>query len=138
MDSLLGGDLTIHGTVETAGDVQILGTVDGPVTARGIAIEPGGTVTGNLAAERVVVDGAAIGDVDASQVDVGSRGSIQGQIRCRSLRAAAGARIQAFCTVRIGTPSSQAAAASASSPSRRSAGARGRWFPIRSIIAKLS
>jgi cytoskeletal protein CcmA (bactofilin family) len=134
MDSLLGGDLTIRGTVETAGDVQILGTVDGPVTARGIAIEPGGTVTGNLAAERVVIDGTTIGDIDASQIDVGSNGRIEGQIRCRSLRAAAGARIQAFCKVRIGTPSAHANAAPAGAP-RRSAG---RWLPIRSIIAKLS
>ena len=138
MDSLLGGDLTIRGTVETAGDVHILGTVDGPVTARGIAIEAGGTVTGNLAAERVVIDGATVGDIDASQVDVGSNGRIEGQIRCRSLRAAAGARIHAFCTVRVGTASGQAAATAAGGAPRRAARARGRWLPIRSIIAKLS
>jgi cytoskeletal protein CcmA (bactofilin family) len=101
MDSLLSGDLTIRGVVETAGHVQILGSVDGPVSARSIAIGPNATVTGNLAAEHVVVDGATVGEIEADQVEVRSNGRVEGQIRCRSLRSAAGARVQAFCTVRV-------------------------------------
>jgi cytoskeletal protein CcmA (bactofilin family) len=100
MDSLLGADLRIHGTVETTGSVRILGSVEGPIKARYVWIGPGGIVTGSLVADRTNIEGAVVGDIYADQIRIGSNGQIRGQVRYGSLESLVGARVQAHCSPR--------------------------------------
>jgi cytoskeletal protein CcmA (bactofilin family) len=64
--SVLGKGTRVRGHVRGEGDLRVHGAVEGDVTIDGdLAIEDGGTVTGDVSAGTVTVRGALTGDVAA-------------------------------------------------------------------------
>lgn len=61
--SVLGADLRITGEITSTGSVEILGEIDGNITAQGLIIGQGGRVRGSVAAGTVEVKGALDGKV---------------------------------------------------------------------------
>lgn len=55
--SLLSADLVIRGNVETSGDIQVEGTVEGDVRAHLLTVGESAVISGEIVAEDVVVNG---------------------------------------------------------------------------------
>ncbi len=64
--SVLGADLKITGEVSTTGSVEVLGEIDGNITAQGLIIGQEGRVTGSVKADTVEVKGRFDGKVTCS------------------------------------------------------------------------
>jgi cytoskeletal protein CcmA (bactofilin family) len=66
-ESILGRGARVRGRVSGDGDLRVEGSVEGDVRVSGqLAIEEGGSVTGDVEAAVVVIGGALTGDVAAS------------------------------------------------------------------------
>ena len=63
--SLLSSDLVINGNLESAGDMQVDGTVEGDIKSKKLTISASAVVRGSIEAESVVIAGSVIGQIKA-------------------------------------------------------------------------
>ena len=92
--STIGSDFTIEGLVNSAGDVDLGGSVKGPVNVKSLIIKEKGSVIGEINAERVDVFGYVDGKVTAKKITVGPTGEIKGDLEfTESLVVEDGARL---------------------------------------------
>jgi cytoskeletal protein CcmA (bactofilin family) len=89
--SVIGSDLSIIGNLESAGEVQIDGDVQGDVHAGRIVICPQGNVTGALVANEVVVGGNVNGSIRGNSVTFQSASRIEGDVFHKTLAVEQGA-----------------------------------------------
>lgn len=92
--STIGVDFTIEGLVNSAGDVDLGGSVKGPVNVKSLIIKEKGSVIGEINAERVDVLGFVDGKVIAKKITIGATGEIKGDLEfTESLVVEDGARL---------------------------------------------
>jgi cytoskeletal protein CcmA (bactofilin family) len=92
--STIGADFTIEGLINSAGDVDLGGSVKGPVNVKALIIKEKGSVIGEINAERVDVLGFVDGKVTAKKITVGPTGEIKGDLEfTESLVVEEGARL---------------------------------------------
>jgi cytoskeletal protein CcmA (bactofilin family) len=89
--SIVGTDLTITGNLESRGEVQIEGEVQGDVHAQRIVIGERARITGALIAEEVVVRGTVQGSIRGNSVTFQSSSHIEGDVFHKSLAIEQGA-----------------------------------------------
>jgi cytoskeletal protein CcmA (bactofilin family) len=78
--STIGSDFTIEGLVNSAGDVDLGGSVKGPVNVKTLIIKEKGSVIGEINAERVDVLGFVDGKVTAKKITIGVTGEVKGDL----------------------------------------------------------
>ena len=95
-ESLIAPDIAIEGKIEGAGHVRVAGRFKGDVNVQGdLSIEPHATVTGSVRADKVVIAGELIGNIDAaSHVDLAQSGALTGDLKAGTLAVAAGSRMR--------------------------------------------
>ena len=92
--STIGADFTIEGLVNSAGDVDLGGSVKGPVNVKALIIKEKGSVIGEINAEKVDVLGFVDGKVTAKKITIGATGEIKGDLEfTESLVVEDGARL---------------------------------------------
>ena len=92
--STIGSDFTIEGLVNSAGDVDLGGSVKGPVNVKTLLIKEKGSVIGEINAEKVDVLGFVDGRVTAKRITIGATGEIKGDLEfTESLVVEDGARL---------------------------------------------
>ena len=92
--SSIGSDFTIEGLVNSAGDVDLAGSIKGPVNVKSLVIKEKGSVIGEINAELVEVLGFVDGKVTAKKIIVGATGEIKGDLEfTESLIVEDGARL---------------------------------------------
>tara|TARA_B110000444_G_C18603412_1_gene484170 strand:+ start:28 stop:480 length:453 start_codon:yes stop_codon:yes gene_type:complete len=92
--STIGADFTIEGLVNSAGEVDLGGSVKGPVNVKALIIKEKGSVIGEINAERVDVLGYVDGKVTAKRITVGATGEVKGDLEfTESLVVEDGARL---------------------------------------------
>ena len=92
--STIGSDFTIEGLVNSAGDVDLGGSVKGPVNVKSLIIKEKGSVIGEINAERVDVLGYVDGKVSAKKILIGVTGEVKGDLEfTESLVVEDGARL---------------------------------------------
>jgi cytoskeletal protein CcmA (bactofilin family) len=92
--STIGSDFTIEGLVNSAGDVDLGGSVKGPVNVKSLLIKEKGSVIGEINAEKVDVFGYVDGKVTAKKIVIGVTGEIKGDLEfTESLVVEEGARL---------------------------------------------
>jgi len=92
--STIGADFTIEGLVNSAGDVELGGSVKGPVNVKSLTIKEKGSVIGEINAEEVDVLGFVDGKVTAQKIVIGATGEIKGDLEfTESLVVEEGARL---------------------------------------------
>ncbi len=92
--SKLTGDLNVPGLVE------LLGHVDGKVSADAIMIEESGSVDGELHAANVAIKGKFEGKIFGATVTLHSSAKVSGEIRYESLSIENGAQVNSTCSVK--------------------------------------
>ena len=95
-ESLIAPDIAIEGRIEGTGHVRIAGKFKGDVDVRGdLLIEAGAKVTGSVRAEKVVIAGELIGNIEsAARVELLQTGALTGDLKAGTMTVAAGARMR--------------------------------------------
>lgn len=78
--SVLGADLRITGEVVSTGSVEVLGEIDGNITAHGLLIGQEGRVKGSVKADTVEVKGKLDGKVACESFTLRSSASVRADV----------------------------------------------------------
>jgi cytoskeletal protein CcmA (bactofilin family) len=89
--SVVGSELSIKGNLESRGEVQIDGAIEGDVQAMRIVVGEDARITGNLLAEDVVVRGAVAGSIRGRKVTLEAASHVEGDIFHKTLAVERGA-----------------------------------------------
>ncbi len=92
--SIISSDLKIVGNLESNGDVQIDGKIEGDVASKSVTIGETAEVNGTVSCERVRVCGKVSGEIRAESVVLARSARVDGDIVHKSLEIEAGASMQ--------------------------------------------
>lgn len=66
--SIISSDLSINGNLNSGGDIQVDGTVEGDIVSKKLTVSSSATVRGAIEAETVVIAGSVTGQIKARHV----------------------------------------------------------------------
>jgi cytoskeletal protein CcmA (bactofilin family) len=89
--SIISAGLTITGKLESAGDIQIDGKVEGDIRGKAVRIGDGAAVKGTVWGELVELSGTLEGKIEAETVVLARTARMTGDLAHRSLKIEAGA-----------------------------------------------
>lgn len=92
--SVLSSDLTVTGNLNTSGDIQIEGTVEGDIRAHLLTVGEGATVKGECVADDVVVNGRVVGCVRGLKVRLTASARVEGDIIHKTIAIESGAHFE--------------------------------------------
>ncbi len=92
--SVLAQDLKITGEISSAGSIEVLGEVDGTITARGLTVGPEGRVTGTVTAEVVEIKGKLDGKVASQSFTLRAAADVTADVTYSTLVIESGATIE--------------------------------------------
>jgi len=95
-ESLIAPDIAIEGKIEGAGHVRVAGRFKGDINVHGdLTIDPRANVTGSVRAEKVIIAGELVGNIDAAaHVELTQSGALTGDLKAGTLTVAAGSRMR--------------------------------------------
>ena len=95
--SLISETVSIDGTVNSSGAIDIAGLIKGPVFSKELVVKETGSVSGSIEADQVEVYGHIDGKISAENVVIGNTGVVKGDIEfSNNLRTEDGADIEGF------------------------------------------
>jgi cytoskeletal protein CcmA (bactofilin family) len=92
--SVLSADLHVKGNLQTTGDIQIEGQVEGDIRAHLLTVGEGATVKGELVADDVVINGRIVGRVRGLKVRLTSTARVEGDIIHKTIAIESGAHFE--------------------------------------------
>jgi cytoskeletal protein CcmA (bactofilin family) len=92
--SILSSDLRIVGEITSTGTIEVLGDVEGSVSAHGLIIGGEGRVTGQVSAETVEVKGKLEGRVDSQSFTLRAAAQVAADVSYTTLIIESGAQIE--------------------------------------------
>ena len=78
--SLISETVSIEGTINSSGAIDVAGLIKGPVFSKEIIIRETGSVTGSIEGDHVEIHGHLDGKVSGQDVVIGSTGTVKGDI----------------------------------------------------------
>ena len=78
--SLISETVSIEGTINSSGAIDVAGLVKGPVYSKEIIVRETGSITGTIEADHVEIHGHLDGKVCGQDVVIGSTGTVKGDI----------------------------------------------------------
>ena len=78
--SLISETVSIEGTINSSGAIDVAGLVKGPVFSKEIIIRETGSITGSIEGEHVEIHGHLDGKVSGQDIVIGSTGTVKGDI----------------------------------------------------------
>ena len=95
--SLISETVSIEGTINSSGAIDVAGLVKGPVYSKELIIRDTGSITGHIEADDVEIHGHLDGKVTAQNIVIGATGTIKGDIEFgNNLRTENGADIDGY------------------------------------------
>ncbi len=95
--SIISQDVVMRGNINSAGEIQFDGALEGDVKAGSLIIGDKASVKGEIVCETVVVRGSVEGAIRAKSVSLASTARIQGDILHSSLSVETGAHFEGNC-----------------------------------------
>ena len=92
--SILGSDLRITGEIACSGTVEIMGEIDGNITAHALIVGQEGRVSGSVKADSVEVKGRLDGKVDSQSFSMRSTANVAADVTYDTLVIESGAQIE--------------------------------------------
>ena len=92
--SVLGSDLKITGEITSTGSVEVLGEIDGNITANGLIIGQEGRIKGSINAHTVEVKGKMDGKVACESLTLRASSDVKADVTTASLVIESGASIE--------------------------------------------
>ena len=95
--SLISETMSVEGTINSSGAIDVAGLIKGPVFSKEIIIRDTGSITGSIEADVVEIHGHLDGKVSAQDIVIGSTGTVKGDIEFgTNLRTENGADIDGY------------------------------------------
>jgi cytoskeletal protein CcmA (bactofilin family) len=95
--SLISETVSIEGTINSSGAIDVAGLVKGPVFSKEIIVRETGSITGSIQADLVEIHGHLDGKVSGQEVVIGPTGTVKGDIEFgNNLRTENGADIDGY------------------------------------------
>ena len=95
--SLISETVSIEGTINSSGAIDVAGLVKGPVISKELIVRDTGSITGSIEADDVEIFGHLDGKVSAQNIVIGSTGTVKGDIEFGvNLRTENGADIDGY------------------------------------------
>ena len=95
--SLISETVSIEGTINSSGAIDVAGLIKGPVYSKELIIRDTGSITGTIEADVVEIHGHLDGKVSAQDIVVGATGTVKGDIEFgNNLRTENGADIDGY------------------------------------------
>ena len=95
--SLISETVSIDGTVNSSGAIDIAGLIKGPVFSKEVVVKETGSISGEVEADRVEIHGHLDGKISAKNVVIGTTGVVKGDIEFgENLRTEEGADIEGY------------------------------------------
>ncbi len=95
--SLISETMSIEGTINSSGAIDVAGLIKGPVYSKEIIVRDTGSITGTIEADVVEIHGHLDGKVSGQDIVIGATGTIKGDIEFgNNLRTENGADIDGY------------------------------------------
>ena len=95
--SLISETVSIEGTINSSGAIDIAGLIKGPVISKEIIVRETGSITGSIEGEHIEIHGHMDGKISGDNVIVGSTGTVKGDIEfANNLKTENGADIDGY------------------------------------------
>ena len=78
--SLISETVSIEGTINSSGAIDVAGLVKGPVYSKEIIIRETGSITGSIEGDHVEIHGHLDGKVAGQDIVIGATGTVKGDI----------------------------------------------------------
>jgi cytoskeletal protein CcmA (bactofilin family) len=78
--SLISETVSIEGTINSSGAIDVAGLVKGPVYSKEIIVRETGSITGSIESDTVEIHGHMDGKISGENVIIGSTGTVKGDI----------------------------------------------------------
>ena len=95
--SIISADIVLHGALESTGDIQLDGRVEGNVRSAGLVVDDKAVIQGDVIADDVTVRGSIRGNICARKVLLCSGARVEGDILYGTFAAEAGAQFEGYC-----------------------------------------
>ncbi len=95
--SIIGRDLRIKGTLDSDGEVQFDGQIEGNMRSASLIVGETAQVTGDIVANDVTVRGRVNGNIRARMVKLSGTAHVKGDILQKSLQVETGAVLDGRC-----------------------------------------
>jgi cytoskeletal protein CcmA (bactofilin family) len=92
--SVLSNDLRITGEISSAGVIEVMGEIDGTITAQALIVGTEGRVSGSVKAETVEVKGKLDGKVDCQSFAMRASSSVTADVTYVTVLIESGAHIE--------------------------------------------
>ena len=92
--SILSSDLIVKGNLQSSGDIQIEGQVEGDIHAHLLTVGEGAVVRGEIVADDIVVNGRVVGRVRGLKVRLTSTARVEGDIIHKTIAIESGAHFE--------------------------------------------
>jgi cytoskeletal protein CcmA (bactofilin family) len=89
--SIIGTDLSVTGNLQSKGEIQIEGQIQGDLQAARIVVGPNAKITGGIVADDVEVQGTVHGSIRGMRVTLKSNSRVEGDVFHQSLAIEQGA-----------------------------------------------
>ena len=95
--SLISETVSVEGTINSSGAIDIAGLVKGPVISKEIIVRETGSITGTIEGDRVEIHGHMDGKISGEDIVVGSTGTVKWDIEfSNNLKTENGADIDGY------------------------------------------
>ena len=95
--SLISETVSIEGTINSSGAIDVAGLIKGPVYSKEIIIRETGSITGSIEGDHVEIHGHLDGKVSGQDIVIGGTGTVKGDIEFgNNLRTENGADIDGY------------------------------------------
>ena len=78
--SLISETVSIEGTINSSGAIDVAGLVKGPVISKELIVRDTGSITGTIEADDVEIHGHLDGKVTAQNIVIGATGTVKGDV----------------------------------------------------------
>lgn len=102
--AVLAADIVFQGNIQSEGDIELDGVIDGNVACRVLLIGRTGAVNGNIVARDVTIHGEVSGSIIGHAVKLGASCKVLGSLCYESLSVERGAYLDAECSMLQGKP----------------------------------
>ena len=95
--SIFSSDLVVEGTLNSEGDIQIDGRIEGNIRSGSLTVGEKATINGEIVANSVTVRGRIVGSIRARRVQLSGTSHVEGDILHNSLSVESGAFFDGNC-----------------------------------------